>query len=556
MPAALTYPGVYVEEIPSGVRSIVGVGTSITAFVGRSKWGPVNKAILVNGYADFERTFGGVWSESRLANSVRDFFLNGGSQAYIVRLFKAEAGGAPSKLIIKVGDMSFEAAEEGTWAKNLRISINWNVSTDTARELDIPLGKLFNVTVIDVSDGTIETFRNVSNLERARSSVRIDKVLERSLLIRWHGDLAEEDEEAADDAVPDAEGDDVSALDKVLAEAQKGRDFAAIREARDSLKAAIVDLEVSDGLALTSDEFVAAENEGAGKGLYALDGADLFNLLCIPPYAGVNGPDEVDPEVIARAGAYCEKRRAMLLVDPPTAWGSKEAAREAGADLQRAVGTNSKNAAIFFPRLKQVDPLAPEQIGTFAPSGAIAGIFARTDATRGVWKAPAGYEATLVGVPDLSVKLSDLDNGDLNQLGINCLRAMPAAGRMVWGARTMQGDDRLTSEWKYIPVRRTALFIEESLYRGTKWAVFEPNDEPLWAQIRLNIGAFMNDLYRQGAFQGQTPRDAYFVKCDKETTTQSDINKGIVNIRVGFAPLKPAEFVVIQLQQIAGQIPT
>ena len=131
---------------------------------------------------------------------------------------------------------------------------------------------------------------------------------------------------------------------------------------------------------------------------------------------------------------------------------------------------------------------------------------------------------------------------------------MPAAGRVVWGARTLEGNDRLASEWKYVPVRRTALFLEEWLYRGTQWVVFEPNDEPLWAQIRLNLGAFMQSLFRQGAFQGKTPKEAYLVKCDSETTTQDDINRGIVNILVGFAPLKPAEFVIIKIQQLAGQI--
>ncbi|HXI26410.1 MAG TPA: phage tail sheath C-terminal domain-containing protein, partial [Pyrinomonadaceae bacterium] len=143
--------------------------------------------------------------------------------------------------------------------------------------------------------------------------------------------------------------------------------------------------------------------------------------------------------------------------------------------------------------------------------------------------------------------------GELNPLGINCLRALSTAGRVSWGARTLRGSDQLADEYKYIPVRRTALYIEESLYRGLKWVVFEPNDEPLWAQVRLNVGAFMHTLFRQGAFQGTSPRDAYFVKCDKETTNQTDINLGIVNILVGFAPLKPAEFVVIKLQQIAGQ---
>jgi phage tail sheath protein FI len=189
------------------------------------------------------------------------------------------------------------------------------------------------------------------------------------------------------------------------------------------------------------------------------------------------------------------------------------------------------------------------------PSGAVAGIFARTDVKRGVWKAPAGMvDGALVGVLKLNVNMTDLENGGLNPLGINCLRTLPAIGNVVWGARTIKGDDRLSSEWKYIPVRRLALYIEESLYRGTKWVVFEPNDEPLWSQIRLNVGAFMHNLFRQGAFQGQSPKDAYFVKCDKETTIQNDIDLGIVNIVVGFAPLKPAEFVIIKLQQIAGQI--
>ena len=134
------------------------------------------------------------------------------------------------------------------------------------------------------------------------------------------------------------------------------------------------------------------------------------------------------------------------------------------------------------------------------------------------------------------------------------MRTLPAAGNVVWGARTLVGDDRLASQWKYVPVRRTALFIEESLYRGTQWAVFEPNDEPLWSQLRLNIGVFMHDLFRQGAFQGQSPQDAYFVKCDAATTTQSDRDRGIVTVIVGFAPLKPAEFVILYIQQVAGQL--
>jgi phage tail sheath protein FI len=190
------------------------------------------------------------------------------------------------------------------------------------------------------------------------------------------------------------------------------------------------------------------------------------------------------------------------------------------------------------------------------PSGIVAGVIARTDVSRGVWKAPAGLDASLGGVQDLQVNLNDLENGQLNPLGINCLRSFGVNGRIIWGARTLRGADESADEYKYLPVRRLALFLEESLYRGTQWVVFEPNDEPLWAQVRLNVGAFMQGLFLQGAFQVKTPRDAYFVKCDNQTTTQNDINLGILNIIVGFAPLKPAEFVVIQIQQMPGQIAT
>jgi hypothetical protein len=241
----------------------------------------------------------------------------------------------------------------------------------------------------------------------------------------------------------------------------------------------------------------------------------------------------------------------MLIVDPPNDWTDTDAAV---TGIKAGVGTTSINTAIFFPRIKQPNPLRDSQLEEFVPCGVVAGVFARTDSQRGVWKAPAGIEATLRGVSELTVKLTDEENGRLNPLGVNCLRTFPIIGRTIWGSRTLKGADQLASEWKYIPVRRTALFIEESLFRGTQWVVFEPNDEPLWAQIRLNVGAFMNNLFRKGAFQGTTPRQAYFVKCDSETTTQNDIDLGIVNIVVGFAPLKPAEFVIIKLQQIAGEL--
>jgi len=247
-------------------------------------------------------------------------------------------------------------------------------------------------------------------------------------------------------------------------------------------------------------------------------------------------------------------------VDPPKAWGSAidTAVSRPISQLSTLLisGPDARNAALYYPLVKKADPLRDNQVDSFVPCGIVAGIMATTDTSRGVWKSPAGIDAAMNGVQGLQVNLSDAENGQLNPLGINCLRSFPLSGRVVWGARTLRGADQLADEYKYVAVRRTALFIEETLFRATKWVVFEPNDEPLWAQIRLNVGAFMHNLFRQGAFQGLTPRDAYRVKCDRETTTQNDINLGIVNILVGFAPLKPAEFVIIKIQQLAGQIET
>ena len=216
----------------------------------------------------------------------------------------------------------------------------------------------------------------------------------------------------------------------------------------------------------------------------------------------------------------------------------------------------ARNAALDFPCKNKARPNARVVIGYLSALRTIAGVMARTHVSRGIWKMPAELDATINGIQHFQAISTIPKTGMLNPLGINCLRAFAVGGRVVWGARTLRGADQLADEYKYVPVRRLALYIEESLYRGTQWVVFEPNDEPLWAQIRLNIGAFMHGLFRQGAFQGKTPRDAYFVKCDKETTTQNDINLGIVNIVVGFAPLKPAEFVIIKIQQIAGEIET
>ena len=521
----ISYPGVYIQELPSGVRTIVGVPTSITAFLGRAPRGPVNEPVTVNNFGEYERTFGGLSLDSTMSYAVRDFFLNGGGQAIIVRLYKAKAN-AKERAYAKVGSeqdaLQIEAASPGAWANVYQIKTT-TIGKDAMGEqvlerygYDKKADALFSLSIHEGNPEekpSIETIANVSLVEGKR---RLDRVLmQESSLIR----VAEPDHTTL--AIPD---DSLIKLDNG-----------------------------TDSDSLDSKAYIGREKDKIG--LYALEKADLFNLLCIPP--DTRGGD-VPKDIYADALTYCKKRRAMLIVDPLIDWAKEpeKAAQEAinGLSSLNISGEIARNAMLYFPRVVQADPLRENQPDVFPACGIVAGIMARTDATRGVWKAPAGLDAALNGIRGLQANLTDAENGRLNPLAINCLRTFPTAGTVLWGARTMRGADQLADEYKYIPVRRLALYIEETLYRSTQWAVFEPNDEPLWSQLRLNIGTFMHDLFRQGAFQGQKPSDAYFVQCDSTTTTQSDINKGIVNIVVGFAPLKPAEFVVIYLQQMAGNL--
>lgn len=281
---------------------------------------------------------------------------------------------------------------------------------------------------------------------------------------------------------------------------------------------------------------------------------DLFNLMILPRAKGQSDAQRND--VWSHASRACQKRRAFLLVDPMESWQSRDdvADPSGGVPSLRMTGIVKDHAAIYWPRLRV--PIQGGGERHIDPSGSIAGLMSRIDATRGVWKAPAGTEADLRGIRGVQYPMSDEENGVINPLAVNGIRVFPN-GIVSWGARTMDGfDNSGNDDYKYVPVRRLALFLEESLYRGLKWVLFEPNAEPLWSQIRMNVGAFMHDLFRQGAFKGEKPRDAYFVKCDAETTTQNDINLGIVNIWVGFAPLKPAEFVILYLQQMAGVLET
>lgn len=533
MPLALSYPGVYIEEIKSGVRTITGVATSIAAFVGSAERGPVDDPITINNFGDFQRNFGGLSLKHMMSFSVKDFFLNGGSQAIIVRVSAKDAKPAT----LTTDGLVLEAASKGETGNSLHLTVDL---TSDLQDKSLGKGKYFNITIYEGdSPATATQVEKFVGLLLDPASARFaQRVFEQeSSLVRV---VTMPTQVPATDAV--------RGVDAVAAVAATGTTPAvpAVPEVKAKPPTPKDFTQGSDGTGLlTSVEIIG--NKDTKTGMFALEKADIFNLLCIPPFtASFDSPD-----VVADATRYCTDRRAMLLVDPPSTW---KTPKDVLAGVDTLMNPRSTNAALFFPRLIEPNSLLDNQLQTFAPSGAVAGVFARTDATRGVWKAPAGIDATLAGVVDLSVHLTDEENGRLNPLAINCLRSFPVYGRVVWGSRTTKGADVLSDDYKYIPVRRLALYIEESLFRGSKWVVFEPNDEPLWAQVRLNFGAFMHNLFRQGAFQGTTPRDAYFVKCDKETTTQNDINLGIVNIVVGFAPLKPAEFVVIKLQQIAGQI--
>jgi phage tail sheath protein FI len=496
MPATLTYPGVYIEEIPSGVHTITGVATSIAAFIGWAPKGATDVAELILSFSDYEREFAGLDSRSLLGYAVYHFFLNGGQRCYVIRLVANNAATAT----LTLNDLHLRAKNPGKWANDYSIRIKARPAPDTDR---------FQLAVVFKAGTPEETIaESFENLSMSSSDNRFvgSVVTEGSAII----------EASVAGASKPADGD------TPLAGGADG-----------------------DVLGPNVGDFETALGPGTGSGIDLLEHVDLFNILCIP--------GETNETVLPRIENFCRDHRAMLLVDCPV---DATLTSLQNGPPTTLTGADGINAAFYFPWLNAADPLLGNRPRIFPPCGFIAGIYARIDATRGVWKAPAGTEASVTGASAVAVPLTDNQNGVLNPQAINCIRNFPVYGIVAWGARTLNGNDQQTSEWKYVPVRRMALFLEESLYRGTQWVVFEPNDEPLWSQIRLNVGAFMQDLFRQGAFQGKTPQEAYFVKCDSETTTQSDIDHGIVNILVGFAPLKPAEFVVIKIQQIAGQLAT
>jgi phage tail sheath protein FI len=643
MPIQPTYPGVYVQELPSGVHPITGVSTSVTAFMGLAKRGPINKPTHIFSFADYTQKFGGLDANSQMSYAVSQFFLNGGSEAWILRLAlnaKKAFRDLPDKN--RNPSITVTAVDEGKEGDNIQVIVDDNTTDKTIGQ------ERFNLTISYISqdnaaDNRTEVYKGLS-IDKTDSRFVESVINQVSLLVTAKANSANlpmhtsmtagmltsgtfsqgdftnlldsthnsimiaYDGSAANQVTLDTTNlpDPTKALTELMRDLatriQKAvqSQLAGIAGARSSTCTVSSDntklILTSGTVGSTSSVTVtdAAQKNVADKlhldtggtnpatsqagtspllqkgggdpfdinnnpGLFfptsgnMLDKIDLFNLMCLP---GVT-----DAGTLNLALAYCKPRRAFLIIDaphpnpdgtPPGFTPDQMYNYITSPSLPK--GDDGTYAAIYYPWVQSPDPLNNGKLTSFPPCGLIAGLYAATDSSRGVWKAPAGTSANLLNVQGLDYLLTNGQNGMLNQVGVNCLRIFPIYGAVSWGSRTVSGADGIGSEYKYVPVRRTALFIEESLYRGLQWVVFEPNDEPLWAQIRLNVGAFMHDLFRKGAFQGQTPKDAYFVKCDSETTTQTDINHGIVNIIVGFAPLKPAEFVILSIQQIAGQI--
>jgi Bacteriophage tail sheath protein len=670
MPVRPTFPGVYIEEIPSGVRPITGVATSTAAFIGTFRKGLINEAVQLLSAADFEREYGGLERSSEASYAVQQFFLNGGSEAWVVRIGQpgpvagpvtAVTSAANGTIADTAGGNAFNfragrrirgasADNPGQWGNFLRLEVEHNgnspastfnlfvsevaisgnrttvlqsetfrnltMTPDTANNalevvnqgsrliqlnrdglaaLPVPPAPMIRPAASGIVGGNLAnpivggaTSLTVSLSVSAAAPITLNiPTTSGTNFVQWAADFQAALRSAGTDASiePGNRAYFTGATVDVIGEGTVGNPFRfAIRTGKGAqpfdpaaqftfagvdpptygLDAGNPNLSIQpqqflptaasgdDGTIVDATQVYqvpAASFRGSPllkTGLYAIDDMDLVNIIAMPDVPRIPASNAL--AVYSEAIVYAESRRSMIIVDIPDSVVTID-------QMQTWLAANGSlrdpNSVVYYPRTRTPDPLNQNRQRSLASSGTIGGLWARTDTARGVWKAPAGTDARLRNVESLTYVMTDLENGTLNPLGVNCLRNFPVYSNICWGARTLDGADALASDWKYVPVRRTTLYIEESLYRGTKWVVFEPNDEPLWSQIRLNVGAFMQDLFRKGAFQGTTPREAFFVKCDGETTTQTDIDNGIVNIEVGFAPLKPAEFVIIKIQQIA-----
>ncbi|MGH2356272.1 MAG: phage tail sheath family protein, partial [Chloroflexota bacterium] len=462
MPPTLTFPGVYIQEIPSGVRTIAGVSTSDTAFVDWFRRGPLNQAVRITSFADFQRSFGGLDPRSESSYAIQQYYLNGGSIAWVVRV----AGGTPpaaAQIVLQGGSppqsvIRVEAANPGAWGNGVQVAVTPGAAAGqfnlVLREVAMAGGAPVLTSSGTPQVLTTETHRNLT-MTRTDRRYAVRAVNADSLLAR----LVD-----VSSVSPPGPGNPPTMTPLTSRGDVPESAFQALTGGTDG--------NPPDSAALRGD----ADQK---TGIYALDRIDpfIFNILCLPAAANLDAPSgNLDTPnlraVVSEAEVYCESKRAFLLVDVPSFVNTQD---EMNTWMATNEGIRHPNAAVYFPRLAIPDPLDENRPRDVAPGGTVAGVYARTDAARGVWKAPAGTDASLRNAT-LALRLTDLENGALNPLGINALRNFAIFGNISWGARTLEGADQQASEWKYVPVRRTALFIETSLYQGLKWVVFEPND--------------------------------------------------------------------------------
>jgi uncharacterized protein len=531
MTVTTSFPGVYIQEVPLSTHAIVPAPTSIAAFVGYShpyKTARFGYAQRIFSFSDYETYFGGLFSsgmiDASLPRAVYQFFLNGGSDAYVVGLqpglFKNDG-----TLINRLG--------AGDAANNATLATTGGSMVFTALE------------PTDVVPITV----TVTNVRTSRSSAPVAKAV--FDLVITFGSQVETFRGASLDPLdknfPDTVVNGKSGLITVAKGGGGGGWGTAIGAATSATLAYPTPAAFFTG-------FHGADFQPVFDANSSLDNVEIFNLLMTPGVA--------DNAVVSEALAFAERKRAFAIVDPPPQAPAFGVPPPATID-QWMTGLGgpggytlpkSQNGALYFPYLTSTDLVTGLSI-PMPPSGFVAGIYAQTDASRGVWKAPAGLATTVLNTagPVPSGRMNDPQQGVLNLDSVNCLRSFSGIGTVVWGARTLVANNQAFAQSMYVPVRRMTLFIEQTLLANLRWAVFEPNDEPLWTAIRASIEAFLLSLFRQGGLQGSTPSEAFQVRCDANTTTPTDQQNGIVNILVAFAPLKPAEFVVIQIAQLAGQ---
>ncbi|MFJ3924631.1 phage tail sheath family protein [Streptomyces sp. NPDC090022] len=536
-------PGVYVEEVEAGSRPIEGVGTAVAAFVGLAADGPYNRPTLVTNWSQFTSTFGEFMAGAYLAHAVYAYFLNGGGTCYVVRVggdgadgadgedredgadgrdgpapgsrpapaggrrgnrAAAAAGALPAGPRTALGDFQV-AALEGT-GDGLTVEVS-----DAGGES--PAEDLFTLTV-KRGDRTEETWE-VSSRRSQRHYV-VTVVRDRSRLITV--------EDAGPSQALSRPGNQTVALAPAPAPAPAPPAVPA---------------------SLTPASYVGSPDDRTG--FAGLETVDEITMLAVPDLMSAYQQGALDAEGLKAVQlamiAHCELMgNRIAIIDPPPDL-SPQRVREW---RRTGAGYDSKYAALYYPWVKVADPSAAGQTRFVPPSGALAGVWARNDETRGVHKAPANE--VVRGAVDLAVHLTKGEQDLLNPIGVNCLRSFAGRGIRVWGARTLSSD----AAWRYLNVRRLFNYIEDSILIGTQWVVFEPNDDALWARIRRTISAFLVNEWRRGALFGLTPDEAFYVKCDRETNHREGIEAGEVVCEIGIAPVKPAEFVIFRLAQFSG----